>query len=97
MIKAASAAKMKRDPHVRHSKRENALYVDLDHSGTSWSRPCTIPASAAREEIEDAVGDYAIECDKLRDDVIATDLPKMASARAAMQPIPVLLPPIWPA
>jgi AbiV family abortive infection protein len=97
IIKAASAAKMKRDPDVRHGKRENALYVDLDHSGTSWSRPCTIRASVAREEIEDAVNDYAIQCDKLRDDVIAADFPKMASAQAAMQPIPVLLPPIWPA
>jgi AbiV family abortive infection protein len=96
IINAASAAKMKRDPHVRHGKRENALYVDLDNSGTSWSRPCAIPASVAREEIEDAVGDYAIQCDKLRDNVIATDFPKMACARATMKPIPVLLPPIWP-
>ena len=96
IIKAASAAKMKRDPHVRHGKRENALYVDLDHSGTSWSRPCSIPASAAREEIEDAVGDYAIECDALRDDVIENDFPKMAKARAAMNPAPILLEATWP-
>jgi len=76
--------------------REKALYVDLDSNSKSWSRPCTIAASVAREHIEEAVGDYAIECDALRDDVIADDFPAMAKARVGMKPAPVLLAAIWP-
>jgi len=45
---------------------------------------------------EDAVSDYATECDALRDDVIDDDFPTMAKARAGMQPVPVLLTAIWP-
>lgn len=96
VIRAASDAKAKRDPQDRHDKRENALYVDLDSNGTSWSRPCAIAAAVAREDIEDAVNDYATERDRLRDDVIADDFPTMAKARAGMQPVPVLLAAIWP-
>jgi AbiV family abortive infection protein len=96
VIRAALEAKAKRDPEDRHDTRENALYVDLDSNGTSWSRPCTIAAAVAREHIEDTVGDYAIECDALRDDVIADDFPTMAKARAGMKPVPVLLAAIWP-
>jgi len=96
VIRAASDAKTKRDPQDRHGTRENAVYVDLDSNGTSWSRPCTIAAAVAREHIEDAVGDYAYECDALRDDVIAADCPNMAKARAGMQPVPVLLAAVWP-
>ena len=55
-----------------------------------------IDAGEAREHIEDAVGDYAIEYDGLRDEVIATDFPKMQAARATMQQKPILLPPVWP-
>jgi AbiV family abortive infection protein len=96
VINAASVTKTKRDPDDRRRKREDALYVDLHPNGTTWSRPCAITAAAARPEIEDAVNDYAIECDRLRDEVIATDFPKLAMARAGMQPLPVLLPPLWP-
>ena len=96
VINAASMTKTKRDPADRRRKRENGLYVDLDPNGTTWSRPCAITAADARPEIEDAVNDYATECDRLRDEVIAIDFPKLAMARAGMQPSPVLLPPIWP-
>ena len=96
VISAAVASKAKRDPQYRHDMREKALYVDLDSNSKIWSRPCTIAPTAAREHIEDAVGDYAIECDALRDDVIADDFPTMAKARARMKPAPVLLAAIWP-
>jgi AbiV family abortive infection protein len=96
VIRSALEAKAKRDPQDRHDTRESALYVDLDSNGTSWSRPCTIAAAVAREHIEDAVNDYATECDALRDDVIDDDFPTMAKARAGMQPVPVLLAAIWP-
>lgn len=95
-ISAAVASKAKRDPQDRHDMREKALYVDLDSNSKSWSRPCTIDATVAREHIEDAVGDYAIECDALRDDVITADFPAMAKARVGMNPAPVLLAAIWP-
>ena len=95
-ISDAVASKTKRDPQDRHDMREKALYVDLDVNSNRWSRPCTIAATAAREHIEDAVGDYAIERDALRDDVIADDFPNMAKARDKMKPAPVLLPAIWP-
>jgi AbiV family abortive infection protein len=96
VIRAASEAKAKRDPQDRHDLREVALYVDLDPSGTTWSRPCAVASTDARAHIEDAVGDYAIECDALRDEVIENDFPKMAKARAAMNPAPILLEATWP-
>ena len=96
VIRAASQARAKRDPQDRHDLREVALYVDLDSSGTTWSRPCAVASTDARAHIEDAVGDYAIEYDALRDDVIENDFPKMAKARAAMNPVPILLEATWP-
>ena len=96
VIDAASGAKTRRDPQDRHSLREAALYVDLDSSGAKWSRPCAVTSTDARSHIEDAVGDYAIERDALRDDVIEGDFPKMAKARSAMTPAPILLEATWP-
>ena len=96
VISVAVTSKTKRDPQDRHDMREKALYVDLDSDSMSWSRPCSITATIAREHIEDAVGDYAFECDALRDVVIADDFPTMAKARARMKPAPVLLAAIWP-
>ena len=96
VIKAASDAKAKRDPQDRHKAREVALYVDLDTMGTKWSRPCEVASSIARAHITEAVGDYAFECDALRDGVIENDFPSMAKTRHAMKPQPVLLGVIWP-
>ncbi len=96
VIRAASEAKAKRDPQDRHDLRVVALYVDLDPSETTWSRPCAVSSTDARAHIQDAVGDYAIERDALRDDAIENDFPKMAKARAAMNPAPILLEARWP-
>jgi AbiV family abortive infection protein len=97
VIRLASAAKAKRDPQDRHDVREVALYVDLDSTGARWLRPCTVTAVDARAHIEEAIGDYNIECDALRDEVIGDDFPKMAKTRATMNPVPVLLEATWPA
>ena len=42
------------------------------------------------------VGDFSMELDRLRDDVIADDFPTMAKARARMQPAPILFPGVRP-
>jgi AbiV family abortive infection protein len=95
-IAAASARKAKRNPHDWHAWRERALYVDLSPNAAEWSRPITIDATKAREEIEDALGDYAAEYDGLRDEVIGSDFPQMLAARATMAHKPLLAPPEWP-
>jgi AbiV family abortive infection protein len=96
-IEKAIKAKRKRDPKSRHDARVQGLYVDLDYSGTSWVRPASLSAQAVRDHIDDAVGDYVYELDRLRNDVIEQDFPEMAAARARMNPIPVLPVPSWPA
>jgi AbiV family abortive infection protein len=96
-IGKAIKAKRKRDPMSRHDARVQGLYVDLDDSGTSWIRPASLSAQAVSDQIVDAVGDYASELDRLRNDVIEQDFPEMAAARARMNPLPVLPVPSWPA
>ena len=96
-INAAIEAKRKRDPHSRHEARVRGLYVDLDSVGTAWTRPAELDAEAARLELEDAIGDYSLECDQLREEVLLQDYPEMARARATMRPSPVLPAPVWPA
>ena len=97
VIDTANKAKSKQAPASRHAKRTGAQYVDLDDSGTQWSRPWVIDPIAARNELNDAIDDYAYECDRLCDDVIASDFPGMARARTRMLPTPAPPPPTWPA
>ena len=96
-IHAAIEAKRKRDPHSRHEARVRGLYVDLDSAGTAWTRPAELDAEAARLELEDAIGDYSLERDRLREEVLLQNFPEMARARATMRPSPVLPAPVWPA
>jgi AbiV family abortive infection protein len=96
-IEEATKAKWKRAPKSRHDARVRGLYVDLDESGTSWIRPASLSAQVVRDDISDAVNDYAGELDRLRNDVIEKDFPEMAAARERMNPIPVLPAPSWPA
>jgi hypothetical protein len=96
-INSAIEAKRKHDPRRRHMIRMAALYVDLNDDGSGWSRPCCRDEAEARNEIVDAVGDYAVQRDKLRDEVLAEDYPEMARARASMPAEFTLLPPRWPA
>ncbi|MCS6285410.1 MAG: AbiV family abortive infection protein [Nitrospira sp.] len=96
VISAATTSKAKRDPQDRHDMREKALYVDLASDSKSWCRPSMITPTVAREHIEEAVNDYAIECYALRDEVIADDFPSMAKTRERMKPHPVLIAAIWP-
>jgi hypothetical protein len=96
-IRRESKERAERDPQDRHDMRMVALYVDLDSTGARWSRPCAVTDVDARAHIEEAIGDYNVACDELRDEVICDDLPKMAKARATMNPVPVLLEATWPA
>ena len=54
-------------------------------AGNSWTRPVELTVADVREQIGDAVNDYAGERDRLRAEVIEGDFPKMAAARAKMQ------------
>jgi AbiV family abortive infection protein len=58
-------SKENRLPTDRHKARMAALYVDVkDVSGNKWNRPKDTSPSAAREFLEEAVGDYALQCDQ---------------------------------
>lgn len=96
-IEEATKAKRKRDPMDRHDVRMRGLYVDLDDPGTSWIRPASMSVQVAKNQIVDAVNDYATELDQLRNDVLEQDFPEMAAVRARMSPIPELPAPVWPA
>lgn len=96
-IESAISAKLKRDPDDRHRKRMRALYVDLNPDGLTWSRPSNTDRTTAREDIEDAVNDYATARDALRDEFILTSFPKMAAVSLSMNPAPNLVEPRWPA
>jgi len=95
-VDLASDVQRKRNPRRRHSIRTGGLYVDLDDAGLRWRRPCIRDTSEARNEITDAVSDYAAERDRLRPEVIDQDHPEMACALASM-PSKITLPePRWP-
>lgn len=94
-VDLATEAKRKRQPQDRHEMRENALYVDLDTSGTAWRRPSTLDSTKCYHEITDAMNDYAVEQDRLRDEVVDEDFPDMASARAKMDRKVILPKPCW--
>ncbi len=92
----ATDAKRKRNPQRRHSIRIGGLYVDLNDGGSGWFRPCIRDASVARNEIADAMNDYAAERDRLRDEVLDEDHPEMARARASIASEITLPEPRWP-
>ncbi|MGH9932321.1 MAG: hypothetical protein ACREA9_24225, partial [Pyrinomonadaceae bacterium] len=91
----ATDAKRKRQPQDRHEMRQSALYVDLDAAGAAWLRPSTLDSARCRDEITDAVNDYAAERDRLRDEVLDLDFPEMSAARANMDPKAILPEPHW--
>ena len=95
-VDQATKAKRKRDPKRRHSMRVAGLYVDLNDYGTGWLRPCTQDVLDARNEITDAVNDYAAERDRLRSEVLDNDFPEMARALASMPSKVTLLAPRCP-
>jgi hypothetical protein len=95
-VELAISTKRKRQPQDRHEMRERALYVDLDPTGTAWLRPVTLDSARCLDEITDAVNDYAVERDRLRDEVLDLDFPEMAAARANMDPKVILPEPRWP-
>jgi AbiV family abortive infection protein len=102
MLDAAIGSKQKRQPQQRHDSRCNALYVDLNSSGTGWHRPTEIAEDDARNAIQEALNDYRLERERLTNPALAIANPvhvsvkDMTEARARMA-VEVDLPPapLW--
>lgn len=58
-------AMMKSAPFDHHRLRTTSFHVDIHPDGASWRRPRKIAAQKARDEITSAVGDYAVQRDRL--------------------------------
>ena len=73
-----------------------SLYTDLDASGLNWNRPVEISLEEARNMLNDAANDYAVQRHKLDPDRLRelgdSDL---ADALEAWQQRPILPLPIW--
>jgi AbiV family abortive infection protein len=94
-LKRVHKSKRKRAPSTYHDLRTRAFYVDLQESG-AWYRPCDIARQDAKNEIIDAVNDYAGERDRLRLEVLKDDFPEMADALETISPRVSLPLPRWP-
>ena len=55
----------KRAPDTRHTSRMRALYVDLDDSGSTWSRPSEVLQGECKKLLNDAANDYAGQLDRM--------------------------------
>jgi AbiV family abortive infection protein len=55
----------KRAPVDRHKMRMQTLYVDLNDTGTDWSRPTGIHNADVERLLSDAANDYAVQRDKI--------------------------------
>jgi AbiV family abortive infection protein len=93
VLQGATDATIKRTPADRHRLRMQSFYVDLQTNGASWNRPREIPVQKARDEVTNAVNDYAVQRDRLLG--IAVD-PEMTSALNTINPTPHLAIPRWP-
>jgi AbiV family abortive infection protein len=58
----------KRAPGARHKSRMQALYVDLDDSGSAWSRPSEVPQGECKKLLNDAANDYANQMRRMNPD-----------------------------
>jgi AbiV family abortive infection protein len=95
-LKVVTDKKTKRLPTDRHEMRMQCFYVDLKDNGDGWRRPCDVTRDQAQAFISDAMNDYAVQRDRLREEVIESDDPLMAAARREMNPPPSLSSPRWP-
>ncbi len=95
-LRLATERKSKRQHNDRHELRMRAFYISLEPSGTRWQRPSEIPHDQARDEVFDAVNDYAGERDRLRAEVLREDFPEISDALEGMDPPPRLSQPVWP-
>jgi AbiV family abortive infection protein len=92
-------AMQKRSPTDRHKDRMVALYVE-PVSGNKWNRPTDISRSFAREFLEDAVNDYAVQYGQgyiTSPEPILKDInPGLYCALEQWSDRPELPPPEWP-
>ena len=109
-IDVAVNARHKRYPQERHAARMKGLYVDLEPTRKAWSRPVTLDKEVVRAAITDAVNDYLSACQWLETEFTTRASPdeepeihkmiaarhEMITVRNAMNPKPVLLPPVFP-
>jgi hypothetical protein len=86
----------KRTPADRHSTRLRALYVDLNESGIAWNRPCELSPTEATNCLVRAVGDYAVQRDRLQPAIVREMDPSLASGLEAWVERPELPVPPWP-
>jgi AbiV family abortive infection protein len=68
VLKQATDAKGKRQPHYRTTVRARGLYVDLDDTGKKWLRPVHMDKTEALYELSSAIGDYNLEASRLTDE-----------------------------
>lgn len=54
------------------------LYIDLEDTGY-WNRPAEWGDMEATAPLRDTVNDYAAKRDRLREEVLGTDHPRMTS------------------
>jgi AbiV family abortive infection protein len=96
VIQTAIASLARRAPHSRHMARMRALFVDLQESGSDWSRPSQVTQGEAKKLLDDAANDYAGQRDRfdparLREMGDAT----LAEALEALKDRPELPQPVW--
>ena len=96
-LEELSKKRLKRTPTDRHRARMHAIYVDLNETGTGWSRP-TEMLDDAFAILEHTAGDYAGQWDRYqgRPGILAHVEPKLAAALEQWPGRPVLPEPAWP-
>ncbi len=89
--------KAKRTPADRHSTRMKAMYVDINEAGTDWNRPSAMSESEATNCLIDALNDYSVKADRLRQlDMLKVIDAALATAIGGWPERPSLPSPTWP-
>jgi AbiV family abortive infection protein len=96
IIQAGLKAMAKRAPESRHNSRMRAVYVDLDDSGSAWSRPSEMSQGECKKLINDAANDYVGQLDRMNlDRLRGMGEPKLADALEGWRDRPELPGPAW--
>ena len=70
-----------RAPQDRHAQRIKAFYVEPTDLGTGWNKPWEKDRGEAKNFIEHAIGDYALQSEKFRNlGILRLDEPELANA-----------------
>jgi hypothetical protein len=95
-IKAAVAAKEKHAPAERHHKRLEGFFVDLEDSGTTWTRPSkAISQEEALNLLRDAANNYDAQRERFSNPAKFED-GDLAKELGAWTDKPALPTPTWP-